>query len=107
LNERVYNREEWKEPLRMARNCYILHMPMEWMNEWMNERMCVYVCVRVCVCVCVYIYIHTHTHTQYLLQILYQCPTDNWHVARIKYTMYTVSLTVIWLHLGGSSRSGR
>jgi hypothetical protein len=29
LNERVYNREEWKEPLRMARNCYILHMPME------------------------------------------------------------------------------
>jgi len=30
--ERVYNREEWKKLLRMARNCHILHMPMEWMN---------------------------------------------------------------------------
>jgi len=27
--ERVYNREEWKKLLRMARNCHILHMPME------------------------------------------------------------------------------
>jgi hypothetical protein len=27
--DRVYNREEWKELLRMARNCHILHMPME------------------------------------------------------------------------------
>ena len=27
--ERVYNREEWKKLLRMARNCPILHMPME------------------------------------------------------------------------------
>jgi len=27
--ERVYNREEWKKPLRTARNCCILHMPME------------------------------------------------------------------------------
>jgi hypothetical protein len=27
--ERVYNREEWKKLLRMARNCRILHMPME------------------------------------------------------------------------------
>jgi hypothetical protein len=26
---RVYNREEWKELRRMARNCHILHMPME------------------------------------------------------------------------------
>ena len=32
--EKVYNREEWKKLLRMARNCRILHMPMEWMNEW-------------------------------------------------------------------------
>jgi hypothetical protein len=31
--ERVNNREEWKKLLRMARNHYILHMPMEWMNE--------------------------------------------------------------------------
>ena len=30
--ERVYNREEWKKLLRMARNHFILHMPMEWMN---------------------------------------------------------------------------
>ena len=29
----VYNREEWKKLLRTARNCRILHMPMEWMNE--------------------------------------------------------------------------
>jgi len=29
--ERVYNREEWKKLLRMARN-RILHMPMECMN---------------------------------------------------------------------------
>jgi len=27
--ERVYNREEWKKLLRMARICSILHMPME------------------------------------------------------------------------------
>ena len=27
--ERVYNREEWKKLLRMARNRCILHMPME------------------------------------------------------------------------------
>jgi hypothetical protein len=26
--ERVYNKEEWKKLLRMARNCHILHMPM-------------------------------------------------------------------------------
>jgi hypothetical protein len=27
--EKVYNREEWKNLLRTARNCHILHMPME------------------------------------------------------------------------------
>jgi hypothetical protein len=27
--EKAYNREEWKKLLRMARNCRILHMPME------------------------------------------------------------------------------
>jgi len=27
--ERVYNRKEWKKLLRMAKNCHILHMPME------------------------------------------------------------------------------
>jgi hypothetical protein len=27
--EKVYNRGEWKKLLRMARNCHILHMPME------------------------------------------------------------------------------
>jgi hypothetical protein len=27
--ERVYKREEWKKLLRTARNCCILHMPME------------------------------------------------------------------------------
>jgi hypothetical protein len=27
--EKVYNREEWKKPMRMARNRRILHMPME------------------------------------------------------------------------------
>ena len=27
--ERVYNREEWKKLVRKARNCRILHMPME------------------------------------------------------------------------------
>jgi len=27
--ERVYNREEWKKILRMARNRRILHMPVE------------------------------------------------------------------------------
>ena len=27
--ERVYNREEWKNPLRMARNHHILQIPME------------------------------------------------------------------------------
>jgi hypothetical protein len=28
----VHNRQEWKKLLRMARNRYILHMPMEWIN---------------------------------------------------------------------------
>jgi len=32
--ERVYNREEWKKLLRMARNCHILHVPKERMNEY-------------------------------------------------------------------------
>jgi len=27
--EKVYNREEWRKRLRMARNWRILHMPME------------------------------------------------------------------------------
>jgi hypothetical protein len=27
--EKVYNRKEWKKLLEMARNCHILHMPME------------------------------------------------------------------------------
>jgi hypothetical protein len=27
--EKVYNREEWKKLLRMAREVYILHIPME------------------------------------------------------------------------------
>jgi hypothetical protein len=35
--EKVYSREEWKKLLRMARNCRIVHMAMEWMNELMNE----------------------------------------------------------------------
>jgi hypothetical protein len=30
--EMVYNREEWKRLLRMARNRHILHMAMERMN---------------------------------------------------------------------------
>jgi hypothetical protein len=30
LQEKVYDREEWKKLLRMARNCHILHMPMEY-----------------------------------------------------------------------------
>ena len=33
VEERVYNREEWKKLLRTARNSRILHMPMEWMNK--------------------------------------------------------------------------
>jgi hypothetical protein len=27
--ERLYNTQEWKKFLRTARNCHILHMPME------------------------------------------------------------------------------
>jgi hypothetical protein len=27
--KKAYDREEWKKLLRMARNCPILHMPME------------------------------------------------------------------------------
>jgi hypothetical protein len=29
LQEKVYNREEWKKFLRTARNCHIVHMPMK------------------------------------------------------------------------------
>jgi hypothetical protein len=32
--EKIRNREEWKMVLRMARNCYILHMSMELINCW-------------------------------------------------------------------------
>jgi hypothetical protein len=28
--EKVYNRQEWKKLLRTAKNCHILHMPMEY-----------------------------------------------------------------------------
>jgi len=31
--ERVYNREEWKKPLKTAKNHRILHMPVERTNE--------------------------------------------------------------------------
>jgi hypothetical protein len=31
--EKVYNREGWKKLLRTARNCHILHMPMEGKDE--------------------------------------------------------------------------
>jgi hypothetical protein len=31
-HEKVYNREEWKKLLRMARNCQILHIPAEQKN---------------------------------------------------------------------------
>jgi hypothetical protein len=31
----VYNRKELKKLLRRARNCRILHMPMEWIHEFM------------------------------------------------------------------------
>jgi hypothetical protein len=29
LQEKVYNREEWNKLLRTAKNCRIVHMPME------------------------------------------------------------------------------
>ena len=35
--EKVHNREERKKLLRTARNCRILHMPMEWMSEWICD----------------------------------------------------------------------
>jgi hypothetical protein len=35
--EKVYNREEWKQLLRTVRNRRILHMPVERMNELGNE----------------------------------------------------------------------
>ena len=42
--ERVYNREEWKKLVRKARNCHILHMPMEWMNSALNyAHACIFV----------------------------------------------------------------
>jgi len=30
--EKLHNREEWKTPLRTARNRHILHVPVKWMN---------------------------------------------------------------------------
>jgi hypothetical protein len=35
--EKVYNREKWKKPLRTARNRCILHTPTELMNELKSE----------------------------------------------------------------------
>jgi hypothetical protein len=34
--EKVYNRQEWKQLLSTARNCHILHMPVEQMNTAQN-----------------------------------------------------------------------
>jgi len=34
--EEVHNREEWKKPLKTARNRRILHIPMERRNESIN-----------------------------------------------------------------------
>jgi hypothetical protein len=34
LQEKIYNREEWKKLLRTAWNGCILHMPMERINEY-------------------------------------------------------------------------
>jgi hypothetical protein len=33
----IYRRDEWKKLPRMARNCRILHTPMEWMNVQYNS----------------------------------------------------------------------
>jgi hypothetical protein len=35
--EKLYNRQEWKKLLRTARNCRILHMPVECMNGSINS----------------------------------------------------------------------
>jgi hypothetical protein len=37
--ERVYNREEWKNFQRMAKNRRILHMPMESTDVVLNRRL--------------------------------------------------------------------
>jgi hypothetical protein len=36
--EKLYNREEWKKLLRMARNHHILHMAVEWNSK--NNKNC-------------------------------------------------------------------
>jgi len=36
--EKVHNWEVWKKLLRTARNCCILHMPMEWMNSSVTHK---------------------------------------------------------------------
>ena len=35
--EKVHNREEWNKLLTMAKNCCILHMPMECINKFSPE----------------------------------------------------------------------
>ena len=45
--EKVYNREEWKKLLSMARNHRFLYMPMEWMNDEVTiTAYCWTLCVR-------------------------------------------------------------
>jgi hypothetical protein len=38
--KRVYNKGDWKKLLRMARNRYILHVAMEWINEYVRKIWC-------------------------------------------------------------------
>ena len=35
--EKVYDREEWRRLLRMARNHRILYMPMDWLIDWIEQ----------------------------------------------------------------------
>ena len=37
--EKVHNREEWKKLLKTARNCRILHKPMDLMSQFGNLQM--------------------------------------------------------------------
>jgi hypothetical protein len=36
--EKLYDREEWKKLLRTARNCHILHIPMEQLYLYLKQK---------------------------------------------------------------------
>ena len=73
---RVHYREEWKKLLRMARNCHILHMPMEWLKYELNKRQWISMLEEI------------------ISVTVSQCP--DWYLNIVCYFVFKVRLNMFW-----------